>query len=160
MNHIVTDTLYLTCIIPFAIFISMRRARFIGGSGSYYHVMSRIIEHRYALGDDEKTVFWDMMRRVAAFSGVKILTYVLMDNHFHMLIQIPEWVEIDEDELLRRLALLYQEDALKLILKKYERIKESGSEEWLKQWMKGYTYRMYDLSECLKTLKLRFSKWY
>ena len=138
----------------------MRKARLIGGIGSYYHVMSRIIEHRYALGDDEKAVFRDMMRRVAAFSGVRVLTYALMDNHFHMLIQVPERVEIDEKELLRRLALLYQGDAWELVRKQYERIKESGSAVWLEQWSKQYTYRMYDLSEFFKTLKLRFSKWY
>ena len=112
------------------------------------------------MGDDEKAVFRDMMRRVAAFSGVNILTYALMDNHFHMLVQIPERVEIEEDELLRRLSLLYQGDAWEVVLKQYERIKENGSEVWLAEWSKGYTYRMYDLSEFLKTLKLRFSKWY
>ena len=26
----------------------------------------------------------------------------------------------------------------------------------MKQWMEGYTYRMYDLSEFMKSLKLRF----
>ena len=138
----------------------MRKARLIANGSCYYHVMSRIIEHRYALGDDEKAVFRDMMWRVAAFSGVKVLTYTLMDNHFHMLVQVPERVEISEEELLRRLALLYQEDALEVVMKQYERIKENGSDAWLKQWMQGYTYRMYDLSECMKTLKLRYSKWY
>ena len=122
--------------------------------------MSRIIEHRYALGDDEKAVFVDMMRRVAAFSGIKVLTYTLMDNHFHMLVQVPARVEVDEEELLRRLGLLYRDDALEVVMRQYERIKENGSEAWLRQWMEGYTYRMYDLSECMKTLKLRFSKWY
>ena len=122
--------------------------------------MSRVIEHRYALGDDEKAVFRDMMRRVAAFSGVKVLTYALMDNHFHMLVQVPERVDVGEEELLRRLALLYQDEALEVVMRQYERIKENGSKAWLKEWMEGYTYRMYDLSECMKTLKLRFSKWY
>ena len=140
--------------------VHMRRARIIGAGGSCYHVMSRIIEHRYALGDDEKAVFRDMMRRVAAFSGVKVLTYAVMDNHFHMLIQVPERVGVGEEELLRRLQLLYIDDAWEVVEREYKRIKANGSEAWLKQWMEGYTYRMYDVSECMKTLKLRFSKWY
>ena len=98
--------------------------------------------------------------RVTAFSGVKVLTYTLMDNHFHMLIQVPARIEVGDDELLRRLAILYQGDAWDVVLKQYERIKESGSEGWLEQWRQRYVYRMYDLSEFIKTLKLRFSKWY
>ena len=155
-----TATKYLTPKREHSIFEPMRKARFIGSGTCYYHVMSRIIEHRYALGDDEKAVFRDMMRRVAAFSGVKVLTYALMDNHFHMLVQVPEREEVAEMELVRRLRLLYQDDALDVVMKRYERIRESGSEVWLQQWMQGYTYRMYDLSEFMKSLKLRFSKWY
>jgi REP element-mobilizing transposase RayT len=30
------------------------------------------------------------MWRMAKFSGVEVLTYALMDNHFHLLVKVPE----------------------------------------------------------------------
>ncbi|MDZ4197688.1 MAG: transposase [Kiritimatiellia bacterium] len=60
----------------------MREARVKGAGWDCYHVMSRIIERRFVLGEVEKEVFRKMLRKCEAFSGVNILTYALMDNHF------------------------------------------------------------------------------
>ena len=100
------------------------------------------------------------MWRVAAFSGVQVLTYAVMDNHFHMLIKIPERKEINEGELLRRLALIYRDRDWDRVEREYERVRVSGSKAWMELWMKGYTYRMYNLAEFMKTLKLRYTIWY
>ncbi|MBK1790195.1 hypothetical protein JIN82_04695, partial [Persicirhabdus sediminis] len=48
-----------------------------------YHVMSRTAGGDYLFGDQEKEAFLRIMWRMARFSGIKILTYCLMDNHFH-----------------------------------------------------------------------------
>ena len=85
------------------------KIRVLGIGASYYHVMSRITERRFYLGAREKEQFRGMMRRVADFSGVEVLTYTVLDNHFHLLIQVPERVDISDAELLRRMRLIYRE---------------------------------------------------
>ena len=132
----------------------------IGRGCSYYHVISRVIEQRFYLGDEEKNVFRDMMWRVAEFSGVKVITYTVMDNHFHMLVQVPVREAIGEDEMLRRLKLIYQGRDWTRVYQEYERVKESESGDWLERWLEGYRYRMCNLSEFMKTLKLRYTIWY
>ena len=98
------------------------------------------------------------MWRVAEFSGVQIITYTVMDNHFHMLIQVPEAKVITADEVLRRMSLIYRDRDW--VFRHYERVKDSGSKTWLQEWLKQYTDRMYDLSEFMKTLKSRYTIWY
>jgi REP element-mobilizing transposase RayT len=42
-------------------------------------------------GDVEKEAFRKIMRRLERFSGVEVLTYVVMGNHFHLLLRVSEW---------------------------------------------------------------------
>ena len=85
------------------------KIRVLGDGASYYHAMSRITERRFYLGAREKEHFRGMMRRVADFSGVEVLTYTVLDNHFHLLIRVPERVDISDAELFRRMHLIYRE---------------------------------------------------
>ena len=133
------------------------KIRVLGIGASYYHVMSRITERRFYLGAREKEHFRGMMRRVADFSGVEVLTYTVLDNHFHLLIQVPERVDITDAELLRRMRLIYREG----IVAEFEReLAEAETDLEARLLRKRYLYRMYDLSEFMKTLKQRFAIWY
>jgi len=138
----------------------MRKARLVGDGVSYYHVMSRIVERKFYLGVAEKEKFRSMMWRVAEFSGIKILTYAVMDNHFHLLIEVPERQEVDDKELFRRLELIYnRQDVWEVCCKLNEYLKE-GMLKAADSVRQRFLYRMYDMSEFMKTLKLRFSKWF
>ena len=55
------------------------------------------------MDDREKERFRQLMRRAAAFSGVNVLTYAVLDNHFHILLHLPESRPVDDRELVRRL---------------------------------------------------------
>ena len=68
---------------------AMRRARITSENGGFYHVISRIIERRRILGDPEKEVFRSIMRQVAGFCGVKVLTWSAMSSHWHILLYVP-----------------------------------------------------------------------
>ncbi|MFP4157599.1 MAG: transposase, partial [Opitutales bacterium] len=73
-----------------------------------YHAMSRVVGGEMLLGAREKEVFRKMLWRVADFSGVEVLTYCIMDNHFHVLVRVPERDRsISDAELLRRFRVLY-----------------------------------------------------
>ena len=58
------------------------------GSG-FYHVMTRTVAREFLLKDHEKDEFIRLMRKVAAFCGVEILTHAVMSNHYHLLIFVP-----------------------------------------------------------------------
>jgi putative transposase len=68
----------------------MRQARIRGQGLSYYHIISRVVDRRFILGDEEREHFVVLMRKLEAFLGVRVVTYVVMSNHFHLLIEEPD----------------------------------------------------------------------
>ncbi|NCD34952.1 MAG: hypothetical protein EOL87_16240 [Spartobacteria bacterium] len=67
------------------------------------------------------------MRRVVGFTGVKVLTYALVTNHIHILVEEPDCrVEIGDDELLERLMCLYGEVGVREITERWELWLECG----------------------------------
>ena len=51
-----------------------------------------------------KEVLRKQLWQIADFSGVEVITYCLMSNHFHLLIRVPdkEKIEVKDEELMRR----------------------------------------------------------
>jgi len=142
---------------------AMRKKRFLGRPGSSYHVISRFVDRQFALGEDRaKRVFLDLMRRQAAFSGVQILTYCIMGNHFHLLLRVPERPELPEAEVLRRTACIWGNKRQDRFEQKLAELREMSAvgEHLAEQELDAQRRRMYDLSEFVKDLKQRFSVWY
>jgi putative transposase len=138
----------------------MRSARIkLDGQGTY-HCMSRVIQRQMVLGDLEKERFRVLMRDVEDFCGVDILTYAILTNHFHILVQVPRPEEVSDLELLRRVARLYGDRYAAELAQELAVLRGKG-EDAAAEALKGrYTYRMYDVSEFMKTLKQRFTQWY
>ncbi|MFP4673839.1 MAG: transposase, partial [Opitutales bacterium] len=84
----------------------MRRLKITGREASY-HCMSRTVNGELLFGKREKEVLRRMIRQVADFSGVEVLTHSVMGNHFHVLVRVPEAGEVSDAELLRRYRRLY-----------------------------------------------------
>ncbi|MCC5839443.1 MAG: transposase [Opitutales bacterium] len=87
-----------------------RRARVLArpGRAAVYHVVSRTCGQEFLLGAVEKERMRDLIGRVAAFCGVELLTFCILDNHFHLLVEVPGAVgELDDAELIRRAGFLY-----------------------------------------------------
>ena len=112
------------------------------------------------MGPQEKERFRSMMRRVAKFCGIEVLTYAILDNHFHLLIRIPEALDISDDELVQRLGLIYPQEAVNRFSRELAQCRKNGDERNANRLRQNYLYRMYNLSEFMKTLKQRFSIWY
>ena len=143
----------------------MRKPRIIGRrETNHYHVMSRVVDKRHVFGGEEKEFFRNAMRRLEAFSGVKVLAYCLMSNHFHLLVEVPETVDLDDKALMERLHAFYPKARMAAIAQEFDRAREhaqkTGSETWLNELRERYICRMGDLSVFVKELKERFTKWH
>jgi len=138
----------------------MRNGRLKEEGEGYYHVISRVVDRRMVFDTREKERLRKLMRAVEGFSGVHVLTYALLTNHFHILLHVPERQQIDDDEFTRRLRLLYDKERVKTVAEHLELLREGEHHEAAEKFKEQYTYRMYDLSEFVKTFKQRFTQSY
>jgi putative transposase len=133
-----------------------------------YHVMSRTVNGEFLLGSLEKEAFRRMMWRMAQFSGVEILTYALMDNHFHILVKVPEqkkWLRKfegpeGEAKLMAHLETVYSKAFLAQLCKEIEKLRSLDDEEGVQVLLARFKKRFCDVSLFVKELKERFSRWY
>lgn len=138
----------------------MRKSRLKVEEDAYYHCMSRVIEQRFIMGDREKEYFINLMRKLAEFSGLRILTYCVMSNHFHILLQVPRRQSVSDKQLLERLRAIYSANRVSQVALALKEYRQAGKHAAAEQLKASYTYRMYDISPYFKTLKQVFSRWY
>ncbi len=156
-----------------------------------YHVVSRIVGRNFVLDVDEREHFRMLMRMCEKFSGCRVLSYCLMSNHFHILLEVPPVPQggITDEELFRRLGAFYSEAQVAEIAKEMEDavvVRPRGKFELPPVDQDGrsltptqelavaerhaagqrevirsrFTRRMHDLSEFVKSLLERFTKWF
>ena len=140
----------------------MARVNRIKAEGvAYYHVISRVANQAFLLkGAEIKDTVVNMLHRSAEFSGVDVLSYVVMDNHFHLCIRVPEKTIVPENEVLRRIGILYGEDRKEDFRNSLEELRKDGNEEAVNELIGKYRVRMGDLSEFMKTFKQRVTQWF
>jgi hypothetical protein len=151
----------------------MRRARWLAPwKDSFerpviYHCVTRVVERRLAFGVDEKEQFRMFMRMYENFSGCRVLAYCLMCNHVHILLEVPPLKEggLTDEELLKRLGAIYSAAIVAEVAKELAEAREKvaaglGNEVLVARIHERFTYRMHDLGEFMKTLLLRFSRWF
>ena len=138
----------------------MRTARVLGNGVSYYHCMSRIIQKQNLLDYREKERFRKIIRLVAEFAGINVLTYAIMSNHLHLLLRVPEKHEIPEEEVLRRIKVLYGRIYVEEVKKELHRLRKEKDIAGAEKLLKSYTYRMHDLSQFMKMVMQRFTQSY
>ena len=93
----------------------MRKARWIASwkdsreKPVIYHCVSRVVDRNFVFGPEEKEKLRTLMRMYENFSGCRVLSYCLMCNHFHILLEVPPMAEggLSDAQLLDRLRALY-----------------------------------------------------
>ena len=138
----------------------MRMRRMLSGGEGYYHVISRITGQQFLMNAEEKDVLMRSMFNVAIFSGVEILTFALMDNHFHLLVKVPRAHEVDEAELLKKMRVLYGDTKTDRILHDWDTWDKRGLAFKVEAAKEALRRRMFDLSQFCKTLKETYSMSY
>ncbi len=126
----------------------------------FFHCLSRVVDRRFIMNDPEKEVFRRILRQCEVFYGVRVLTYCIMSNHFHILIEVTEPKELTEDEILSRVAALYPVKFVIGLRKDLETFREAGLPDLAQKRLDSFTRRMWNLSNFMKSLKQRFSTFY
>ena len=138
----------------------MRRPRLKVTGEGFYHVVSRIGGKRFLIDDREKGILLGMIRAAAGFSGVEVYTYALMDNHFHLLVRVPERVEVPDGELIRRIRLLYGPERSAKLFEQWEKWERAGNGKRVEDAKSRLRSRMHDLSQFVKTFKESYTQDY
>lgn len=128
-------------------------------ANTYHHLISRIAHRVYFMKDEERNDFVEMMRRVADFSGITLVAWCVLNNHFHIFAFLPEAVEIAEEEVLRRYGVLKGSAARKNLELEIAQWRSSGEkgEERVRGRLEKIMSRMYDIGEFMKILKQWFT---
>jgi putative transposase len=143
----------------------MRRPRLLAPESlpyAIYHCVSRVVDRSKVFGDIEKEQFVEYMRLYERLFGLRVLTYCLMGNHFHILVEVPRRPTIlpGNDELIALVRATHGDVAANnianwfMVWDKQKNVKamEQERERWFRQ--------MWSLAGFMKVLKQRFTQWY
>ena len=133
-----------------------------------YHVMSRTCGGEIFFDDVEKEALRRVIWRMAEFCGVKVVTYCIMGNHFHLLAEMPHretWLQRfegpqGEAKLLEHLRILYSQTYVGLLRDEIADLRKRGLEVLVQQKLEAIKKRFCDLSLFVKEVKERFSRWF
>jgi len=93
-----------------------------GSKPEIYHVVGRVVGRVFLLGEEEREHFRMLMRMCEKFTGCRVLTYCLMSNHFHILLEVTPVPEggISDGVLFERLGVFYGEAQVAEIVREME----------------------------------------
>jgi len=131
------------------------------------------VDRQFIFDDEGKELFRGTMRKLEAFLGVRVVTYCLMSNHFHLLLDVPDAEKVAEmtnswtdHDLIERLKLMYSEDYVAEVSNELNRLRfmekeGKGDQSRAIQVIRDrYLPRMGSMSCFMQSLKQRFSSWY
>jgi len=126
-----------------------------------YHTISRVVDRRFVFGDEERETFRMFMRMYERFTGCRVLTYCVMSNHFHLLLEVPPGPSVlSDEELLERLRCINSKAFVATVEQELMRARKEGDAEAAAEIHARFTYRMHNLGEFMKTLLQRFTRWF
>ena len=137
-------------------------APWAGQAPAIYHCVSRVVNRNKVFHRAEKEEFVRLMRNYERFCGVRILTYCVMSNHFHLHMEVPPRPKdaLSDEELCRRLRAIYAQGKVLEIREALQRCRDAGDNAGAEEIRESYFYRMWDLSQFMKGLKQAFTTWF
>ena len=117
----------------------------VKGEPAVYHIMSRTALDGFVIGDVEKDYFLSLIKKISSAYFVEVYGFCLMGNHFHLLVQMNPGSDYSDEEIRRRHKLFYG---------------EKGTLELTEGQIPYFRERWSDLSEYVKDIKQRFSRYF
>jgi putative transposase len=144
----------------------MRFPRVKAQGQGFYHCVSGFVYGLFIFGPSgapclEAEEFLSLMRRREAFSGVQVLDYVLMNNHFHLVCKVPEPKALTQSEMLARIEAGDGSEHAQALRKQLAHCAgQPDGIEQSKRLLERYRRRMYDISIFNKELKGGYAQSY
>lgn len=129
---------------------------------AYYHCMSRVVDGRFIFGPDERMQFLKLLREYSEFCQIRVLTFAIMSNHFHLLLEVPRPPESmpTAEETLTALAKLSSTQGHESFRQQLEFLRSHHDQERELALLSRIHARRWNLSAFMQVLKQRFSRWY
>jgi len=134
-----------------------------------FHCVSRVVDRRFAFGQDAKEKLRTFMRMYENFSGNRVLSYCFMCNHIHLLVEITPRPAggLTDEELLGRLKWIQSEAQVALVAKELAEARKvvaegraNEGEAYVQAIHERFTWRMHDLSQFMQGFLQRFTLWH
>ena len=129
-----------------------------------YHVVSRVCHRLMVFESEEKAMLASLMRRYARFCGMRVLTYCIMGNHFHWLVEVEERPanadQMPDTELVERVRRCHGKQVAAMLQAELESLLRSGNTSLHAHIRGKYLKRMWNLSAFVQSVKQRFSTWF
>jgi REP element-mobilizing transposase RayT len=134
-----------------------------------YHCVSRVVDRRFAFGQDEKEKLRTFMRMYENFSGNRVLAYCFMCNHIHVLVEITAMPAggLTDAALLGRLRWIQTEVQVALVAKELAEARQvvaegraKDGEAYVRAIHERFTWRMHDLSQFMQGFLQRYTLWH
>lgn len=126
-----------------------------------YHCISRTVNGERLFDDVAKEILRRQLWQVADYTGLEVFTYDILENHFHVVLRVPQRTPVSDEELLRRYAVLYPKPTkhqAKGLAAIKAQLATNGPDAVA--WRKQQLRLMGDVSRCMQLLKQRFSTWF
>ena len=116
----------------------------VKGEDTIYHIISRTALPGYVLGDVEKEYLLSLIKDLSGIFFVEVFGFCIMGNHFHLLVKMNTMENYSDEEVKGRLSLFRKCEVETITDGQVPFFREKFS----------------NLSEFLKELKQRFSRYY
>jgi len=130
---------------------------------AHYHCLSRVVNRDFVFGPQEREHFVRLLREYERFCGVRVLTFCILSNHFHLLVEVPAWPAqpLGAEEVLAWIEGL-SSSALtpKRFRQRLEQFRAAGDAAGERAFLDRICATMWDVSGYLQRLKQRFTQWF
>jgi len=122
---------------------------------AHYHVMSRTNNKLFLFGKGQfKRTMVELLERAAAFSGVDVEAYCMMDNHFHAVVHVVKPDDpVLEAEVIRRIGILKGARHAEVLADHWAELRGMGLALVADAQVERWRRRMHDVSQFVKTFK-------
>ena len=127
-----------------------------------FHCVSRVVDRQRIFRAREKEKFIALMREYEDFCEVKVLTFTILSNHFHLQLQVPPRPTQlpSPDQVLAKLRKLTSSTDVDAIELQIQTFRKNNDQPGLDAYMETFYRRMWNLSAFMKQLKQRFTQWF
>ena len=138
------------------------RVKSIGEGTAYYHLVSRASNKQFLFRKSAaKDRLAELARKAAEFSGIKLVAFAAMDNHYHILCKVTRSGDpVPQEEVVRRVGVLKGTKAAESLAEHWRELAAAGFDATLESELNRYRARMNDISEFMKTMKELYAIWY